>query len=156
MIQDLTPSPRGSQAADPLFAGVSYGRGRGFPPGTEERDRHDFRADLMPDGLDGDLDLEHVPSAKCGRSIVARAIIFFNTGDQVVDVAFPTCRPASIHGHRDAGRGRADTAGGSPQPLVDALDVGPLDLETDDLTRVPARAARREAPAGRRTAPCRG
>lgn len=31
-----------------------------------------------------------VPSAKCGRSIVASAIIFFRAGDQVVVVARPT------------------------------------------------------------------
>ena len=67
----------------------------------------------MPDGLDGDLDLQRVPSAKYGRSIVARAIIFFSTGDHVVDVAFPTCRPDRYTGTamRDA---VAETAGGSP------------------------------------------
>ena len=34
-----------------------------------------------------------VPSAWCGRSTEASAIIRFSTGDQVVDVALPTWRP---------------------------------------------------------------
>jgi hypothetical protein len=32
-----------------------------------------------------------VPSFECEVSMLARAIIFFNTGDHVVDVALPTC-----------------------------------------------------------------
>ena len=32
-----------------------------------------------------------VPSLECEVSMLASAIIFFKTGDHVVDVAFPTC-----------------------------------------------------------------
>src|SRR6185295_4993769 len=39
-----------------------------------------------------------VPIAACGVSIVASAIIFFNTGDQVVVVALPTWRPSRYTG----------------------------------------------------------
>ena len=33
-----------------------------------------------------------VPGFECAVSTLASAIIFFNIGDQVVEVAFPTCR----------------------------------------------------------------
>ena len=46
---------------------------------------------------------------------------------------------AAIDRHRDARRGRADRRR-QPERLVDALDVGPVDLEPDDLPRA-ARAA---------------
>ncbi len=39
-----------------------------------------------------------VPTAECSRPTVASAIIFFNVGDQVVEVAFPTFRPPRYTG----------------------------------------------------------
>src|SRR5215212_3522441 len=39
-----------------------------------------------------------VPVAHDGASTVASAISFFSTGDHVVDVAFPTCRPPRYTG----------------------------------------------------------
>jgi len=42
--------------------------------------------------------LKFVPSAALSRPTVASAIILFNVGDHVVDVAFPTCRPSRYTG----------------------------------------------------------
>src|ERR1700719_1451270 len=42
--------------------------------------------------------LRIVPIEECSRSTDARAIIFFNVGDHVVEVALPTCFPARYTG----------------------------------------------------------
>ena len=54
------------------------------------------------------LDLERRARGEMRPSIVASAIIFFSTGDHVVDVALPDLPAALVDRHRDARRGGAD------------------------------------------------
>src|SRR5581483_7746411 len=53
-----------------------------------------------------------VPGSECSRLTLASAIIFFSSGDQVVDVAFPTCVPPRYTGTatRDAVLGVVGTS----------------------------------------------
>jgi len=76
--------------------------------------------------------------AKCGASIVARASIFFNTGDHVVEVALPTWLPPQVP--TAASRVAVPVYRGGRRNLRRQADVGelpfdvvPVDLQADDL-----------------------
>ena len=81
-------------------------RRRSLAGRIEKRQRHQFRRHCMPHRLHRHFHLQQrVPAAACSRAqLEASAIIFFKVGDQVVEVAFPTCRPPRYIGtaKRDA------------------------------------------------------
>src|SRR2546421_382281 len=67
-------------------------------------------------------------------STVASAIIFFNTGDQVVEVAFPVCPAVRKDRHSHAGSD-GQTRRWQANLVIKLLDFSPIDLQTYDLFR---------------------
>ena len=109
---------------------------------------HDRRADPVADRFDRHLDLR-------ARALRVVRPVDRRERDHPLQHRRPRRRrrlpdlpAAAIDRHGDARRGRADR-GGETELLVDPLDLGPVDLEADDLACVPARVLVAAAPAGR-------